>query len=59
MLLVLLDRNFDATAIYEADRTMVIDALTAPGSKARNERGAMGLSKFKSIGRRIWPKESQ
>jgi hypothetical protein len=27
----------------------------AGGSKARNERGALAISKFKSIGRRVWP----
>ncbi len=37
MLLVLLDENFDATAIYEADREAVLAALAVPGSKARNE----------------------
>ena len=25
------------------------------GSKARNERGSLGTSKFKSIGKRVWP----
>jgi hypothetical protein len=54
VLLVLLDENFEAIAIYEADRLAVVDAVMAPGSKARNERGALGVSKFKSIGRRIW-----
>ena len=24
------------------------------GSKARNERGALGISTFKSVGRRVW-----
>lgn len=55
VLLVLMDASFNATAIYEADRAPVIAALTAPGSKSRNERGALGVTKFKSIGRRIWP----
>jgi hypothetical protein len=55
VLLVLLDENFEATAIYEADRPAVEAALLEPGSKARNERGALAVSKFKSIGRRIWP----
>ncbi len=50
VLLVLLDGNFDATAIYEAEREAVIAALKHPGSKARNERGALGVAKFKSIG---------
>jgi hypothetical protein len=53
-LLVLLNENFDATAIYEADRPAIIAALTAPGSKARNERWALGVAKFRSIGRRRW-----
>ena len=39
--MVLLDENFDATEIHEADWKKVIAALTAPGSKARNERGAL------------------
>jgi hypothetical protein len=55
VLLVLLDENFDATAIYEAERSAVIETLTAPGSRVRNERGAMAISKFKAIGRKVWP----
>jgi len=55
VLLVLLDERFDATAIYEADRPAVEAALLAPGSKSRNERGALAVSKFRSIGRVIWP----
>ena len=55
VLLVLLDRNFEATAIYEAPRDAVIAALKYPGSKARNKRGALGISKFKSISRLRWP----
>jgi hypothetical protein len=54
VLMVLLDQNFDAIEIYEAERTAVVAALTAPGSKARNERGALAVSKFKSIGRLRW-----
>jgi hypothetical protein len=56
VLLVLLDEDFEATAIYEADRSAVIEALTAPGSKARNERGALSISKFRSIARPRWRK---
>ncbi len=54
VILVLLDENLDATEIYEADRRAVVSALQAPGSKARNERGALAVSKFKSIGRLRW-----
>jgi hypothetical protein len=54
VLLVLLDSDFEPTEIFEADRMPVIEALEKPGSKARNERGAMAVSKFKAIGRRVW-----
>lgn len=54
VLLVLLDENFEATVIYEAPREAVIAALTKPGSKSRNERGALGISMFKSIGAVRW-----
>jgi hypothetical protein len=54
VLLVLLDENFDALEIHEAQRPAVLDALAAPGSKARNERGALAVSKFKSIGKLRW-----
>lgn len=54
-MLVLLDENFEARTIYEADRKAVVAALKAPGSKAHNERGALGVAKFKAIGRRVWP----
>ena len=58
VLLVLLDENFNATAIYEADREHVHKALAEPGSKSRNERGALGVSKFKSIARLRWQRSN-
>jgi hypothetical protein len=58
VLLVLLDSDFEATAIYEAPRESVIAALTAPGSKSRNERGALGVSKFKSIAHVRWQRRT-
>jgi hypothetical protein len=54
VLMVLLDENFDATHIYEADREPVVAALLKPGSKSRNNRGALSVSKFKSIGCLRW-----
>ena len=54
VLMVLLDSTFSATEIWEADRASVLAALAVPGSKARNERGALGVAKFKSIGRLRW-----
>jgi hypothetical protein len=47
---------FPQTEIFEADRAPVIETLERPGSVARNERGAMAVSKFKAIGRRVWIK---
>lgn len=58
VLLVLLDGEFEATVIYEAPRTAVVAALTKPGSKSRNERGALGISKFKSIGAVRWQRSA-
>lgn len=55
VLMVLLDATFSATEIWEADRAAVLAALAEPGSKARNERGALAVTKFKSIGRLRWP----
>jgi len=57
VLLVLLDESLDAVAIYEADRAAVIAAPTAPGSRARNERGALGVAKFKQIGAIVWQRD--
>ncbi len=56
VLLVLMDEAFNSLSIWEAERHAVVAALAAPGSKARNERGALGVSKFKSIGRCVWSK---
>ncbi|MBN8727704.1 MAG: hypothetical protein J0H15_08380 [Xanthomonadales bacterium] len=55
VLMVLLDSAFNATEIWEADRSAVLAALAIPGSRARNERGALGVARFKSIGRLRWP----
>lgn len=53
-LLVMLDEDFEPIAIYEAKRRTIEAALSAPGSKARNERGQLGVSKFKSIAKLVW-----
>ena len=58
VLLVILDGKFNATAIYDAPRSKVCAALAAPGSKSRNERGALSVSKFKSIAKLRWSKHA-
>jgi hypothetical protein len=55
VLLVLLDQSFEVFEIWRAGRSAVEKALLAPGSKARNERGALAVSKFKQIGIKVWP----
>lgn len=59
VLLVLLDENYDAFAMYEASRDVVVAALQAPGSKSRNERNQLGIAKFKSISRLRWSKVAE
>lgn len=54
VLLVLLDLDFNAFAMYEASREVVVTALTKPGSKARNERGALGIRQFMAISSKRW-----
>lgn len=55
VLLVLLDERFQPLEIWKAGRPEITAAIQAPGSRARNERGALAVSKFKSIGVQVWP----
>jgi hypothetical protein len=54
VLLVLLDAKFNAFAMYEAPREAVAELITRPGSRARNERGSVGISQFKAISQVRW-----
>ncbi|WP_256365259.1 DUF6998 domain-containing protein [Pseudomonas sp. PDM25] len=54
VMLVLLDFNFNAIAIYEAPRDKVISRIAEPGSKARNVRGSLRIQQFKSIATLRW-----
>lgn len=53
--LVLMDQDFEPQAIYEAPRDPVEREIRRPGSRARNERGALSVQVFKAIGRQVWP----
>ena len=55
VLLVLMNEQFEVTEMWESNRPEIEEALLAPGSKARNERGALSLNKFKQIGKQVWP----
>lgn len=54
VLLVLLNADYEATAIHEASREAVLTALAVPGSKARNERNALAISQFIKIASLRW-----
>lgn len=56
-ILVVLDEDLEPVVLYEADRKSIEAALVAPGSKARNVRGQLGLPKFKSIAREVWKRQ--
>jgi hypothetical protein len=53
--LVLMDQDFEPCAIYEAPREVIEREIRRPGSKARNERGALSIRVFKALGRQVWP----
>ena len=59
VVVVLMNRALETQEIWKAERDVVIAALAAPGSKARNERGALSVSKFKQIGTRVWPEPDE
>jgi len=59
VLMVLLDAEFNATEIWEAEREPILEALAAPGSRARNERGSLAVRKFKCLGRLRWQQMAQ
>jgi hypothetical protein len=54
VLLVILDSDLEVIEIIEAQRPEIDAALSAPGSRARNERGFLAVSKFRSIGKTVW-----
>jgi hypothetical protein len=54
VLLVILDEEFNVTEIWEAGRKAVEAALAKPGSKARNQKGALPVNTLKQIGMLVW-----
>jgi hypothetical protein len=56
VLLVLLNNaTLEPETMWEAPYAAVTKRLLEPGSKARNERGAMSVHDFKKIARIVWP----
>jgi hypothetical protein len=58
VVLVLMNEYFEVTKIFQAERRAIVRALQTPGSKARNERGTLSVSKFKRIGKVVWEPKS-
>lgn len=55
VVLVLLDRStMEPLEIWQANACRIVAALTKPGSKARNQRGSLGISQFKAIATQLW-----
>ena len=56
-MVVVLKKDFDPIAIYEASKTNVIEALSRPGSNAR-ARGVLSIGEFRRYAKaeQIWPK---
>ncbi|HVQ69413.1 MAG TPA: hypothetical protein VMT08_18130 [Bradyrhizobium sp.] len=56
VLLVVLDNTtLEPVGMWEAGYDSVIARLKEPGSKARNERGALSVGDFKRLATHIWP----
>ena len=57
VVLVIMDENYEALEMFEADREVIEDALAENQSSKRNKRGAMSLAKFKKIANKVWSNE--
>lgn len=55
MLVMLDNRTLEPVTIWEAPYIRVCERLAVPGSKARNERGALSIREFKKLARQVWP----
>lgn len=53
VLLVLLDEEYEATEIYEADRAVILEAMDE-SSTSRGKRGAMSVARFRNIAQLVW-----
>lgn len=59
VVLILMNQDFEPLEVFEAKRSVVERELQRRGSRARNERGALAVSKFKSIGTRRWSRDER
>ena len=54
VMLIIMNMDYEPQEILEAKRNSIKKELTKPGSKARNERGALSINKFRSIATSVW-----
>ncbi|MDD9823560.1 MAG: hypothetical protein OXU98_11905 [Gammaproteobacteria bacterium] len=54
VILILMDECFVPQEIWKTNRETIKCALDKPGSRSRNEKRMLAVSKFKSIGERVW-----
>ena len=54
---MLLDPDFETREIWEATRAELLPLLTNGDSKARTERGQVGVNQFKRVGRKVWSRK--
>jgi hypothetical protein len=53
VMLILMNEDYEAQEIYEADREVLLEASEETSEK-RAKRGAMSVAKFKAIGTLVW-----
>jgi hypothetical protein len=57
VVLVLLDLDYQPWSIWQVPHSNVMEALNKPGSRSRNERGALGIGAFTRLGKEVWRRE--
>jgi hypothetical protein len=57
LILVLMDDNYEAQEIFEADRQVLLEALSDTKDSKRASRGAISVARFKILGRLVWSRE--
>jgi hypothetical protein len=59
VMLVILDPQFEAYEIWEAERATVARQLRIPGSRARNDRGQLPVAQFKRVAQLVWARTAR
>lgn len=57
VILVIMDGNYEAVEIFEADRDEILDAMDGAEKSNRKKRGAMSVARFRIISRLVWTRE--